>query len=146
MFIDDEKQTRDDRRRERRAAFYITVTALAACVLMIVGLMNVARAGSFDDTGLTLRGEFGETHVLLAVNPADHLRSAGPMALLGSDVVIDPTTTASIERNGHEATTIGQRLTAALTLSGFIAAAGVSQLISRGTHRHASPAPWRSEA
>ncbi|MBD9373257.1 hypothetical protein IB238_11570 [Rhizobium sp. ARZ01] len=136
MFIDDEKPARDHRRREGRAVFYITVTALAACVLMIVGLMNVAQANSFDDTPTVLQGEIGETHVSLAFDHAD------------TDATVDLTTTASIKRNEHDASsTIDERLAAALGLAGFIVVAGVSQMFSRGMHRSpASAAPWRSEA
>ncbi|MDR6757751.1 hypothetical protein J2Y48_003048 [Mycoplana sp. BE70] len=146
MFIDDEKPARNYRRREGRAVFYITVTALAACVLMLFGLMNVAQANLIDDDGLVIQGEIGDTHVLLAVSLDGSDQPAKPnTALKDTATHIDPTTTASTPPNAHAASTIDHRLTVALVLAGFIVVAGVGQLMNRGT-RHRPPAPWRSEA
>ncbi len=40
MFLDDEKVGRSPKARESRALFLIAMTALAACVVMVVGLMS----------------------------------------------------------------------------------------------------------
>ena len=42
MFLDDEKVGRSPKARESRALFFIAMTALAACVVMVVGLMSPA--------------------------------------------------------------------------------------------------------
>lgn len=148
MFIDDEKPARNYRRREGRAVFYITVTALAACVLMLFGLMNVAQANLIDDDGLVIEGEIGDTRVLLAVSLDGTGQPANASTVLedkATHIAIDPTTTASTTSNAHTASTIDHRLTVALVLAGFIVVAGVGQLMNRGT-RHRPPVPWRSEA
>lgn len=147
MFIDDEKPARNYRRREGRAVFYITVTALAACVLMLFGLMNVAQANLIDDDGLVIQGEIGDTRVLLAVSldSAGQPANASNIKHKATHIAIDPTTTASTTPNAQPVSSIDHRLTIALVLAGFIVVAGIVQLMNRGT-RHKPPAPWHSEA
>lgn len=145
MFIDDEKPARNDRRREGRAVFYITVTALAACVLMLFGLMNVAQADLIDDDGLVIQGEIGDTHVLLAVSLDHAAQPQKANTALENKGTIDPTTTASTAPKADAASTIDHRMTVALFLAGFIVLAGIGRLMNRGT-RHTPPPPWRSEA
>lgn len=40
MFLDDDKIGRSPKARESRAMFMIAMTALAACVAMVIGLMS----------------------------------------------------------------------------------------------------------
>ncbi|SOC45835.1 hypothetical protein SAMN05892877_11864 [Rhizobium subbaraonis] len=145
MFIDDEKMVRDGRRRESRAIVYITVTALAACVLMIVGLMKVASAATFDDERSILHGKFGETSLALDLPPA------GPALGTDTDLLavdgIDRMATASTKAQGDKETSIDRRLATALGLSGLITLAGLSQIAGRSLNRGPSPnVPWHSEA
>lgn len=145
MFIDDEKMVRDGRRRESRAVVYITVTALAACVLMIVGLMNVASAATFDDERSILQGKFGETTLAL------DLHRSGPAFHTDADLHavdgIDTMTTASTTFYGDKETSLDRRLATAIGLSGLITLAGLSQIAGRSSNGGPSPnVPWRSEA
>ncbi|HVK89798.1 MAG TPA: hypothetical protein VM468_00045 [Mycoplana sp.] len=148
MFIDDEKSPRDHRRREGRAVLYITVTALAACVLMVLGLMNVAHAMNSDDHVGILQGEVGETHLVLDfgnVHRSDEALAVTVFEKVAGDPPVDPTTTASTAMD--EAASIDRRLTAALVLAALIAISGLGQIIGRGIDKApASAAPWRSEA
>ncbi|NVP57842.1 hypothetical protein [Mycoplana rhizolycopersici] len=150
MFIDDEKMVRDGRRRESRAVVYITVTALAACVLMIVGLMNVASAATFDDERSILQGQFGETRLAL------DLHRSGPTFDAGADLLavdgIDRMTTASTKTSDDKATrdeasSVDRRLATAIGLSGLITLAGLSQIAGRSSNGNPSPnVTWHSEA
>ncbi|MCF3642334.1 hypothetical protein LXM94_20390 [Rhizobium sp. TRM95111] len=45
MFLDDETTSKKQKARETRAVFYMAITALAACVVMVFGLMSAAKAG-----------------------------------------------------------------------------------------------------
>lgn len=136
MFIDDEKM-KSRKSRDGRAVFYITITALAACVLMFVGLMNFAHAEGFDRARMVLTGDIGETRLYL-----DLERAIEPIA----ETVVDPMTTSSTHNLGYE-TSIDRRLSTALGLGAFIFVAGLSQMISRGVERDPAPrARWHSEA
>nr|WP_298105055.1 hypothetical protein [uncultured Shinella sp.] len=50
MFLDDEKVGSKPKVRESRALFLIAMTALAACVVMVVGLMSPQPAAVGLDT------------------------------------------------------------------------------------------------
>ena len=50
MFLDDDKAGGKPKARESRAMFLIAMTALAACVVMVVGLMAPAPAPVGVDT------------------------------------------------------------------------------------------------
>ena len=149
MFIDDEKSARDHRRREGRAVLYITATALAACVLMVLGLLNVAHAKTIDAPADILQGDIGETHLVLDVR--DAVQHEEPLAVtvfqeVAADAPVDPVTTASTATD-DDAASIDRRLGAALTLAALVALAGLAQMASRSIDpAPARPAPWRSEA
>lgn len=131
MFFDDEK-ARNDRRRDRRAVLYITATALAACVLMIVGLLNTAHAQPFDHGRMILEGEIGATPIVLDL---DH----GGRAL-------DPTVTHATKTASAGDASVDRRLAAGIALASLVTVAGVSQLLAGSDERSDAPAPWRSEA
>ncbi|PTM92631.1 hypothetical protein [Mycoplana dimorpha] len=148
MFIDDEKSARDHRRREGRAVLYITATALAACVLMVLGLLNVANAMPIDASVAILQGDIGETHLVLDVR--DAVQREEPLAVtvfqeVAGDAPVDPVTTASTATD--DAASIDRRLGAALTLAALVALAGLAQMAGRRIDpAPARAAPWRSEA
>jgi hypothetical protein len=50
MFLDEEKAGSSPKARESRAMFLIAMTALAACVVMVVGLMSPPPAAVALDT------------------------------------------------------------------------------------------------
>ena len=139
MFIDDEKAVRDHRRREGRTVLYITLTALAACVLMFVGLMNVANAAALDDERKVIDGMTGDTHLSLdfgttgAVNTTGHAGRITISAPALSDGLDTMTTAATAHADDEDATSIDRRLATALGLGALIVVAGVGQLAGRAT-------------
>lgn len=156
MFIDDEKAVRNHRRKEGRAALYITITALAACILMFVGLMNVARAAPLDDERGLLEEPIGGTYVSLDLRHSGRgddgrlTRVADPAFGLPALDGIDLLTTAATgpaRDDDDDAASIDRRLAMALGLAAFIVVAGVGQMVGRNTDGSSGPgARWRSEA
>jgi hypothetical protein len=48
MFLDEDKIGRSPKARESRAMFLIAMTALAACVVMVISLMSPPAAAGLD--------------------------------------------------------------------------------------------------
>jgi hypothetical protein len=48
MFLDEDKVGRSPKARESRAMFLIAMTALAACVVMVISLMSPPAAAGLD--------------------------------------------------------------------------------------------------
>lgn len=147
MFLDDEKDFRDSRKREGRTALYITLTALAACVLMFVGLMTVANAGELGDEHKVISGMIGDTRLSLDVSARDAAGHAGKRARSApplSDGLDTMTTAATAGGQDDDATSIDRRLAAALGLGALIVVAGVGQLAGRTIETLSSKAAHRS--
>ncbi len=146
MFLDDEKDFRDRRKREGRTVLYITLTALAACVLMFVGLMNVANARELVDERTVISGMIGDTRLSLDLGPrhaADHAGASGLSVPVLSDG-LDAMTTAATAADEDDATSIDRRLATALGLGALIVVAGVGQLAGRATETLPSEPQRRS--
>lgn len=136
MFIDDEKAIRNHRRREGRAVLYITLTALAACVLMFVGLMNVANAAALGDERSLVVGMLGDTHPSLdpaAIGTVGHAGRTAISAPALPDGLDRITTTAMTGAKDDDAASFDRRLATALGLGALIVVAGVGQLAGRAT-------------
>ncbi len=143
MFLDDEKDFRDRRKREGRTVLYITLTALAACVLMFVGLMNVANARELVDERTVISGVIGDTRLSLDLGPRDAAGHAGNVGPVLSDG-LDAMTTAATAADEDAATSIDRRLATALGLGALIVVAGVGQLAGRATETLPSEPQRRS--
>ncbi|QRM56251.1 hypothetical protein [Sinorhizobium sp. BG8] len=151
MFLDDENARSAVKANEARALFYIAMTALVACMLMVFGMMGTAQAETSVPAPITAVGHLSPSAVLAVAQQADTRtvpHTAASDAAATVDVAANPTTGSISTTNSAVDAPIADRgllMVLVVILFGLMAWAG-HVLVRQSLFQSKRPRKHQSEA